>query len=125
MKIYISGSEEPEKRKQAVEALVKNGHEVIDSKDVESQTWILSKRGKAAVRMSLIPHCEAIFMMDGWQDCEIARKEFDKAVEEKLIICFEGKKDTVKRRTIKAHFIPPKFSFGEYVVLKRKKGVQQ
>ena len=120
MKIYLSGSEDPEKRKQAAEALVKNGHEVIDSKAVESQVWILSKRGKAAVRMSLIPHCEAIFMMDGWRDCEIARKEFDKAVEERLTICFEGKEDTVKRRTIKAHFISPIFQ-DKYIMFKRKK----
>ncbi|MCI8408720.1 MAG: DUF4406 domain-containing protein [Lachnospiraceae bacterium] len=92
MKIYISGSEDPEKRKQVAEALAKNGHEVIDSKSIESQIWILSKRGKAAVRTSLIPHCEAIFMMDSWQNCEIARKEFDKAVEERLTICFENGK---------------------------------
>lgn len=121
MKIYISGSEDPEKRKQVKEVLEENGHEVIDSKTVEKQSCILSKKGKDAVRMSLIPHCEAIFMIDGWQDCETARKEFDKAVEEKLTICFEGKEDTVKRRTIKAHFIPPKFSFSEYVTLRRKK----
>lgn len=92
MKIYISGSEDPEKRKQAAEALVKNGHEVIDSQYIEDQAWILSKRGKNAVRISMIPHCEAIFLIDGWQKSSIARREFNKAAQEKLTICFENGK---------------------------------
>lgn len=95
MKIYISGSEDPEIRKQAAEALVKNGHEVIDSKAVESQIWILSKRGKAAVRMSLIPHCDLIFMMNGWQNCQLAKQELEKAIQEKLTVCFENGKRSV------------------------------
>lgn len=94
MRIYISGSEEPEKRKQVKAVLEKNGHEVIDSQEGEKPSWVLSvsKRGKIAVRLSLISRCDVIFMMDGWQKCNIAKQEFNKAAEEKLIICFENGK---------------------------------
>lgn len=92
MKIYISGSEDPEKRNQVKEVLEKNGHEVIDSKNVEKQSCILSKRGKKAVRISLIPHCDTIFMMHNWQSDNMAKEELTRAIEEKLIICFEGGK---------------------------------
>ncbi|MCI8409307.1 MAG: hypothetical protein HFJ09_08580 [Lachnospiraceae bacterium] len=46
MKIYISGPEDPKKRKQVREILAKNGHEVIGEQE-EKQNWILSisKRG--------------------------------------------------------------------------------
>ena len=92
MKIYLSGSEDPEKRKQAKTALEKSGHEVIDRKDVEKQVEVLNIRGENAICMSLIAHCEAIFLIDGWQKSGIARREFNKAVKEKLTICFEGGK---------------------------------
>ncbi|MDE7422124.1 MAG: DUF4406 domain-containing protein [Lachnospiraceae bacterium] len=92
MKIYISGSEDPEKRKQVKTALEKSGHEVIDRKDVEKQVEVLSTRGENAICMSLIAHCEAIFLIDGWQKSSMARREFNKAVKEKLTICFENGK---------------------------------
>lgn len=92
MKIYISGSEDPEKRKKVAEILCKNGHVVVDGKKQETKKIVLSKRGKLEIRLSLIPKCDTIFMMEGWQNHDIAKIEFDKAVEERLIICFEDGK---------------------------------
>lgn len=93
MKIYISGPEDPEKRKQVAETLIKNGH-IVMKRVEEKQSWIVSvsKRGKNALRLCLIAQCDLIFMLDGWQNSDIAKQEFDKAVEEKLTICFENGK---------------------------------
>ncbi|MGN1167178.1 MAG: DUF4406 domain-containing protein [Lachnospiraceae bacterium] len=94
MRIYISGkitglkpSEYRGKFKAAVKRLRKLGHDVVDPSRID--VYHLSYGQYMAIDGILIKFCDAIYMLDNWEDSNGARFEKEYAESLGLLVMYE------------------------------------
>lgn len=96
MKIYISGPITGHKnylsRFARVESLLKKqGQEVINPAEIMfPMPPSTTHQGYMLVSLALLRQCDAIYMLEGWQQSKGATMEFEYAVRHGITIAFEG-----------------------------------
>ena len=97
MKIYLSGpiTNNPNYKTEfarAEMALAKVGHEVINPA-VTNGTLPKSTTHREYMHVSfaLLDLCDTIFMLNGWENSNGARQEFEYAARHRKTIAFEGR----------------------------------
>lgn len=91
MKIYISGSitndfNYKEKFKQAEEKLLKMGHAVLNPTVIPP---IFSHKEHMYIDYAMIDICDALYMLEDWEDSEGAKTEHEYALKNGKKIYFE------------------------------------
>lgn len=92
MKVYISGpikgqNNYVERFAAAEELLRSGGYDVIN---IAEDAHLMPNLSEYLERVyKLIKDCEGIYMLEGWEDSDYCRTEFEFAKLHKLTICFE------------------------------------
>lgn len=95
MKIYLSGAitgttDYMERFQAAEEKLIQDGHTVFNPAAVNSMMPTETTYEEyMRVAFTLLDMCDAIYMMDGWQDSKGANREYGYALGKDMIIVEE------------------------------------
>lgn len=92
MKVYISGkitgdTDYKQKFDRAAEFLCNIGHEAINPTVIDAQ---LTYDEYMRIDLAMLSVCDAIYLLDGWEDSNGANIEYNAAKQKGLRVYFQG-----------------------------------
>lgn len=96
MRIYISGATTGQANylrnfMKAQEALEKNGHSAVNPTWLEHVARDLTYEEYMKIDLALLDMCDAIYMLQGWQESKGANREYGFALGKDMLVMFEEK----------------------------------